>query len=100
MEIFSIEMFVLVIFAALLAMVIRLADYPNELFTRAEAVKFVKAYFFSYIAGFLGAWYMMEQGMDLTLFENFIMLVGVSVSGMAFVRGLIESAGKIREVVK
>ena len=96
MEPFSLEMLLVVIIAAIIAMVIRLADYPSELFDKTQMMKFAQAFAASFIAAFLGGWLLITQGMDLMTFMPFLIVVSMAIGGMSTVRALLETAEAIR----
>lgn len=94
-ELFSIEWFALVLGAALLAMVLRIEDYPSENLKDRDLPALAKSFLFSSVAAFVGGWLLTEQGMNIGELMNFLILAGVSLSGMAGVRALMETAKKV-----
>lgn len=96
-ELFSLGMLMVALLAMAMVAVLRLADTPNELFEIDTWKKIVASMPPSFIAAFLGSWFMIEKGFDLMLFDNFLMLVLFALGGVGSVRGLIEAAGKLGE---
>ena len=96
---FSLGMILVAVLATLMVLALRLADAPNDLFEKEVWKKALSTLPASFVAAFLGTWFMIEKGFDLTLLDNFLMLVLFALGGMGSVRGLIEAGGKIIEKI-
>lgn len=86
------ELIVMVILAALVSQLIRLKDYPAEAIGAKELKALLIGLLYALVAVFVGAWLMMDQGMEMLTLMSFLIMVSIGVSGMAFVSGLLDFA--------
>lgn len=87
----TIELVLFVLFAALIATMVRLYDTPVS---KAAVKPFVLTYLGSLITAVIVVWMLMAFGEFSIDFVPFATVAGTSVGGMAFVRSLIEGYRK------
>jgi uncharacterized membrane protein YfcA len=97
-ELFTIGMLMVALLATVIVAVLRLSDTPNELFEKETWKNLLMSLPFSFVAAFLGSWWMIEKGLDLATFDSMMMLVLFALGGMGSVRGLMEVSGKLGDL--
>jgi hypothetical protein len=83
------ELVAFVVFAALIAAVVRMYDVPV---TKAAIKPFLLAFGGSLVAAMLTVWMMDASGAIVMNYANFIIVAGASVGGLSVVRAVIEQA--------
>jgi len=92
----TIGLIAMVLLATLVAMVIRLYDYPV---TPIDYKSLVLGFVGSLIAAFLAAWISADAGLDIYTVQGFAVLAGAAVGGVASIRALIDGYQVTKEVV-
>ena len=92
----TLELVALVVFAALVATMIRLFDFPAGPF---DYKGFALGLAASLVAAFLTAWMSQDAGMDLFTFAGFGVVTSAAVGGIATVRAMLGGAKALEEVV-
>jgi hypothetical protein len=92
----TVSLIIMVLAATLVAMLIRLYDYPA---TPIDYKSLVLAFVSSIVAAFLSAWISSEAGMDIYTIQGFAVLAGSAVGGISAIRALIDGGQVAKEVV-
>lgn len=83
----SLELVGFVLFAALIAALVRNYDTPV---TKAAIIPFLKTFCGSLIAAILAVWALDSQSMMLLNYASFLVVAGSAVGGLSFVRAIVE----------
>ena len=90
----TVELVLVVVFAAIVAALIRLFDFPVGPF---DYKGFILAFAASLVAAFLTAWMSAESGLDVTSFAGFAIVAGAAVGGISAIRAILSGAKGLEE---
>jgi hypothetical protein len=96
MEITIMTVFLLLL-AAVIATVIRVADIPSLPFSKDSMVKILQTFVYSLVTAFLAMYVLELLGLTLSLDEmaGFMVVVATAVGGMSVARAILEKVKKM-----